>query len=71
MESAQMLVLVRDGHALEILMISDSLEVPTDKQTVNFVAVTLFQLFDVFVNRVQLAMAAPLNSNLGGSPQRI
>lgn len=64
MKSAQMLVLVRYGHALKVLVISDGLEVPTDKQAVNLIVVSRLELLDVPVYRIQLSVTASLNSNL-------
>ena len=63
-ESSQFSVLVGDGHALQIAMVPDGLEVATYKEKVDLVAVLPFEGRDVGVYRVELAMAAPLYSDL-------
>ena len=64
-ETAQLLILVRNRHALQILVVSDSLKISADQERVDFVGILRFKLLDVAVDRVELAMAASFYCNLG------
>jgi hypothetical protein len=64
-KSTERFVLVRHCHARQILVIADGLEVATDKKDVYMISMLLFQSGNPSVNRVQFAVAAPFNSDLG------
>ena len=49
---SQPLILVRYGHALQITVISDCLEVPANKEEVDLVAVLLLKGCDMRVDRI-------------------
>jgi hypothetical protein len=49
---------------LQILMIPHSLKVATNQEKVNLVPILPFKLLDVFVDIVELSMAATLDSDL-------
>ena len=65
-ESSQPLVLVGYGHALQITVISDCLEVPANKEEVDLVAVLLLERVYVRVYGVELAVAASFDGDLNG-----
>ena len=62
----QWLVFVGSCHALQILMIPHCLKVSANQETVNLVAILPFKLLNVFVDVVELSMAAALDSDLDG-----
>ena len=64
-KSPQFLVLVGYRHALQILVVSDSLKISADQERVDFVGILRFKLLDVAVDRVELAMAASFYCDLG------
>ncbi len=63
-EAAELLVLVRDGHALEVAVVADHLEVAADEE-VDGVAVLLLERGDLRVYSVELAVAEALDGDLG------
>lgn len=60
----QLPVLLRHGHALEVLVVTDGLKVAADQEGVDFVTVLLLELLDVGVDRVEFAVAASLHCDL-------
>jgi hypothetical protein len=63
-EVAHSLVLLRHGHCLEVMVIADGLKISTYQEQIYFVLLLGFQLLNVAVNRVKLAMTAAFNGNL-------
>lgn len=63
-ELAQLAILVGDGHALEVAVVANGLEVTANEEKVDFVVVALFEIDDLGVNGVELAVAAAFNGNL-------
>ena len=61
----QVLILIRHGHALQVLRVPHSLEVPADKEDVDGGAIPLFDALDLCVGRVELAVAAAFDGDLG------
>lgn len=70
MKVSQLLVFVRYSHTLKILVIPDGLKIPADEEEVHFVGVSNLKLLDVFVDRVQLPMAASFHGDLSGTSTR-
>lgn len=64
-ESPKLPVLLRNGHALQVLVVAYGLEVAAYQQEVDGVAVFGLEGLDVSVDGVELAVAAPFNGNLG------
>jgi len=52
------------GHAFKVEVVSHGLEVSAYDEQVNFVLVALFQVRDVLVGRIELAVAAAFNGDL-------
>jgi hypothetical protein len=63
-ELSQLLVLCRDGHALQILVVPDRLEVTTYQQKVDLITTLRFKLFYVIVSCVQFSMATTFYCDL-------
>ena len=63
---SQPLILVGYGHALQITVISDCLEVPANKEEVDLVAVLLLEASNFAINRAELAMTATFHGNFHG-----
>lgn len=63
-EVTKLPILLGYSHALQIAMISDSLEVTTDKEQLNFVVIPVFQRLDLLVNGIECTMTTAFNSNL-------
>ena len=61
----QILILIRHGHALQVLRVPHSLEVAADEEDVNGGAIPLFDALDLCVGRVELAVAAAFDGDLG------
>lgn len=61
---AQLAVFVGDGHALEVAVVADGLEVAADEEKVDFVVVALFEVVDLGVNGVELAVTAAFDCDL-------
>ena len=61
----QILILIRHGHALQILRVPHSLEVAADEEDVDEGAIPLFDALDLCVGRVELAVAAAFDGDLG------
>ena len=61
MKVAHVLVLLGDGHCLEIIVIACGLEIATDQEEIYFALEPL----NVSVDRVKLAVAATFHGNLG------
>jgi len=45
-------------------MISDSLEITTDKEQLNFVVIPVFQRLDLLVDGIECTVTTAFNSNL-------
>ncbi len=61
----QVFVFRRDDHAFEVLGVPCGLKVAADKQEVYFVLALALHAGDLFVDIVELAMAASFNGHLG------
>ncbi len=64
-EIVQVFMFRRDRHAFEVLGVPCGLEVAADKQEVYFVLALALHAGDLFVDIVELAMAASFNGHLG------
>lgn len=60
----QFFVFVRNCHALQVLMVSYSLEVTTNEEKIDRVLVASFELVDVAVDGIEFAVAASFHCNL-------
>lgn len=60
----QLSVLIRNSHALQILVVSDRLKVTADQERIDLVTISGLELLDVAVDRVELAMAASFYGDL-------
>jgi hypothetical protein len=63
-EVAHVLVLLGDGHCLEVMVIACGLEITTDQEEIYFVLLLGFQPLNVAVDCVKLAVAAALYGDL-------
>lgn len=61
---AELAKFVRHRHALQVLVVSYRLKIPTYQEQIDFVFMSLFQISDVLVNRIQLPMATSLDCDL-------
>ena len=61
---AHVLVLLGDGHCLEVMVIACGLEIATDQEEIYFVLLLGFQPLNVAVDCVKLAMAATFYGDL-------
>ena len=52
------------GHAFKVEVVSHGLEVSAYDEQVNFVLVALFQVRNVLIGRIELAVAAAFNGDL-------
>ena len=57
-------ILWRNGHAFKVKVVSHGLEVSANNKQVNFVLVALFQVRNVLIGRIELAVAAAFNGDL-------
>lgn len=64
MEATELLVFLGHGHALEVLVVANGLEIAAYEEEVDFVLVPGLELCDVAVDGVELAVAASLYGNL-------
>lgn len=65
-EVAQLLVLVRNSHALQIFYIPYCLEIPTDKKQVDFIVVSGFKSMNLAVDGVKFTVTTAFNCYLAG-----
>ena len=60
----QILILIRHGHALQVLMVPNGLEITAYQQAVDFIAVCLFKMRDSGIDLVEMPVAATLHCDL-------
>ena len=63
-EIAQVAVLHRHGHALQVLMVPDGLEVSAYEEKVDDVVVLMLERLDVLIDGVELAMTTAFDGDL-------
>lgn len=63
-KATQFAKLVGNGHALEILVVPDGLEISANEQKVDFVAIAGFKIGQMRVDGIKFAVAAAFDSNL-------
>ena len=63
-EVPQFLVLFRAVHVIEIIVVSQGLEVPADQERIDLDLKQLLVLLNLVIYLIKLPMAAPLNGNL-------
>lgn len=63
-EIFQLLVLVRNGHTLQVCIVPHGLKVPTDEKKIDFVLILCFKTRDGRINGVEIPMTATFNCDL-------
>jgi hypothetical protein len=63
-EVLNVFILVRNCHALQILVIPDCLKVSANQKQVDLVTISLLQLLNMIVNGVKFAVTTALHCNL-------
>jgi hypothetical protein len=61
---AKLSVLLRNGHALQVLIVPDRLKIAADEEEINFVVIPGLQAGNVVIDSVKFAVATALDSNL-------